>query len=313
MKTWRSFNVGFVLLLPAGLSLFLLALVLIDPYGTGRLTPIQRTDIATNDNNYANATRLRDPRFNAAIIGNSRSMRLAPYRLNELTGLSFAMLAMPGLDPQTQITVASAFVRNNPNHDLTIVWGLGDEWCRTHYHEPIPFPRWLYEPSTFQYLRHLLASSSIEAAIRRAQVMLGIGKHKGTVDGYESDHPFWARTTDPAALLASVPSSDGEPVEADLPFVGQLAEFAQTLNSRIRLVFVFQPIYEKYMPVHGSPADKRLNRCKSELGRIGAATFIDMQMHTQLGSRPESFIDAGHFKDDIAIEVERASARALSK
>lgn len=289
-------------------ALFLALIIVIDPYGTGRLTPIKRTDIADDDNNYANVARLRDPRFNAAIIGNSRSMRLAPHRLNEMTRLSFVMLAMPGLDPQTQITVAQAFIRSHKGRGVTLVWGLGDEWCRTH-HEPIPFPRWLYEPSEIQYVRHLLTPRATRTALRRVLIMIGLRRPEGTLDGYEPDHPFWNRETDLRTLATIAPSSEGEPVDAPMPLIQELAQFAR--NSSARLIFIFQPVFANYAPIAGSPAEMRLNRCKAQLQRLPGA-FIDMQAQSKLVSDPSSFLDAGHFRDNVAREVERHIADAIA-
>jgi hypothetical protein len=311
--TTRAYVFAFLSAAAITLAIIFVPVILLDPYGTGRFTPIQRTDIATADNNYANPARIRDPRFNAAIIGNSRSMRLAPHRLNQQTELSFVTLAMPGLDPQTQITVADAFIRARRGEKLTLVWGLGDEWCRSH-HDLIPFPRWLYEPSQVLYLANLVNTAAIRTALRRARILLGFRRPLGTLDGYEPDHPFWNRKTDPTVLLATSPSTEGEPVEADMPFIRQLGRFVSDLNDKVTLVLVFHPIYERYMPIPGGSADQRLRRCKSEIDRFASrSSFIDMQARPELASRVESFLDAGHYKDDIAIEVEQAIASRLAR
>jgi hypothetical protein len=56
-----------------------------------------------------NASRGRDPRFNAAIFGNSRAQLLDPAKLSEATGLSFVQLTTPGSDPREQMTTMRLF------------------------------------------------------------------------------------------------------------------------------------------------------------------------------------------------------------
>ena len=50
------------------------AIVLLDPYSTGRLTPIKRVDIMTDSSWVADAARARNPAQDPRIVGKPASM-----------------------------------------------------------------------------------------------------------------------------------------------------------------------------------------------------------------------------------------------
>src|SRR5690349_23734949 len=86
-----------------GLGTLLFALLLlIDPYDTGRFPSLGLVGVADHSMRTADASRGRDPRYNAAVIGNSTGQRLDPYRLSSETGLRFIQLSIPDVGPREE-------------------------------------------------------------------------------------------------------------------------------------------------------------------------------------------------------------------
>ena len=313
-RQWRVWLAVFFATALVTAAMLSAALLVLDPYGTGRLTPIQRTDIATDQHAFANAARVRDPRFNAAIIGNSRAMRIAPYQLDAMTGRSFVSLAVPGVGPLEQVSIAAAFVRNHDEREITLVWGLGDEWCRSHY-EPLPFPQWLYDRSHVGYLANLLKPSTIRLAIRRAQIMLGLSPPAAPADGYERLHPYWLRQPDVAAVRAINAPAFGEAPDMPTPYIDRLADLIRSLGDDDHALLLFPPIFANTIPPAGSSAERRMLACKLSVKEIAAnrpnIQFLDMQQATPTTRDPSNFLDAVHYIDSVARVVEQAIAATL--
>src|SRR5262249_42867152 len=75
---WHKWLVIFLSLSLAGSGMLYLAVVLIDPFSTGRFSLTQRIDIATKNKRLYSAGLVRDLRFNAALFGDSTSFALDP-------------------------------------------------------------------------------------------------------------------------------------------------------------------------------------------------------------------------------------------
>ena len=160
------------------------AVLVLDPYSSGRFTPFMKVYIATDDVRFANVGRARDPQFTAAIIGNSRMMRLSPEQLDGLTGLRFVSLAMPGVGPAEQIASARAFIGHHPG-EIVVVWGLSNEWCEVQP-PTTPFPFWLYDKFRSRILaKHTLPENSVRATQRKIKMLIGWSQAKSTADGYD--------------------------------------------------------------------------------------------------------------------------------
>ena len=61
----------------------------------------------------ANASRGRDPQFNAAVFGNSTGQLLKPAELSQATGARFVQLTVPGTGPREQLALLRLFVRHH--------------------------------------------------------------------------------------------------------------------------------------------------------------------------------------------------------
>src|SRR5450432_3493581 len=159
-----------------------LAVVLLDPYSTGRFSPIRSVVIVTDQACYADAARVRDLRFDSAIIGNSTILRVKPSNLSTATGRRFVSLALIGSWPSVQAVVAGAFARHHHAPSGLLVWGIDDRWCNTHLDtrlEEALLPRWLYESSDYEYLSRIFSPDSLNHAVRRALILLGFSKDYG--------------------------------------------------------------------------------------------------------------------------------------
>jgi hypothetical protein len=299
--------------LAVGLSTLYIAILIVDPFGTGYFTPIERTDIVAERYAFANATRVRDQQFDAAIIGNSRMMRLAPQFLDPMTGSRFVMLAMPALGPEQQATVASVFDKRHERQPLTLVWGVGDEWCLPKRPDE-PLPYWLYEPPGPTYLMKLFSPDAARHAWRRSLVMLGLTRSTVSADGYEPLHPFWNRPFDEARF-----ATIGRPVTADTdaaaPSLVHLSAALAAFRPDVRVLFVVPPVFAGSLPVPGSEAEIKSNACKSAIRAIASARprtgFLDLTDTNSLTLDPQNFVDAVHFQDNVARDVERRVADVL--
>src|SRR5262249_29836323 len=142
--------------LAAGACVVLLIMLAVDPYDSGRFGWLGITGVRDRYETTANASRARDPQFNAAILGNSTGQLLQPAELSCATGLRFVQLVAPGADPRGQLAILEFFARHHPRIGA-LVFVLDDPWC-TSALPPLPrsaFPFWLYGESALAYAGHL--------------------------------------------------------------------------------------------------------------------------------------------------------------
>jgi hypothetical protein len=143
-QAWRRWLVVFCGVKGAGAVLFAL-LLLIDPYDTGRFPSFGIVGIGDRSMRTADASRGRDPRFNAAVIGNSTGQRLDPYRLSEGTGLRFIQLSLPKLGPQEQLVLMRWVMSQHPDYGALVIV-TDPTWCSPDPDRPLenPFPFLMY-------------------------------------------------------------------------------------------------------------------------------------------------------------------------
>src|SRR5690606_37526867 len=93
---WRRFALTLVAVTAAALLALVAVAYAVDPYDSGRSALFEKPGVRPQGPRTANASRGRDPAFNAAIFGNSRIQLIPPERLDKATGLDFVQLAVPG-------------------------------------------------------------------------------------------------------------------------------------------------------------------------------------------------------------------------
>ena len=112
-QSWRRWLIVLVALAFGGAALLHLAVVLLDPYATGRITPFAHFNVTTNVRMFAHAGRVRNPAFDAVITGNSRAFGLESGRLSQATGRRFVHLTLEAAFPVDQMRMAELFAKRH--------------------------------------------------------------------------------------------------------------------------------------------------------------------------------------------------------
>jgi hypothetical protein len=303
----------------AALFLGLVAcLVAVDPYDTGRIGLLPRTGVRDQAAITANASRARDPRFDAAILGNSHVQALRPDRLSAATGLSFTALVMPGSRPRDQLAVLEWFLARSGDRARALVIGLDAWWCTDDPALPTSghFPSWLYSPAFAEYVRGMIRYRNLEEMGAHLRYLLGT-ERPARPDGYDDYEPVYVSlgAGDPAAVRAKLvrpialfaPNRTGR-----FPSVERLGDALRRAPAGLAVTLLWPPVFPTGLPRPGTDEDKAWQGCRqavAELARANrSATVVDWT------ERPESaeaahFFNHDHYKDSLAQLVERSLAR----
>ena len=111
---WGRWLATFLAMAALGAGVIFALVMLVDPYDSGRFGLIGIKGISDESPRTANASRGRDPQFNAAVFGNSTGQLLKPAELSQATGARFVQLTVPGTGPREQIALLRWFVRHHP-------------------------------------------------------------------------------------------------------------------------------------------------------------------------------------------------------
>jgi hypothetical protein len=193
-RRWGRALAAYVGTLAGGIAVLHSLIIICDPFSTGRFTPFQTVDIAFSGRVEANAGRVRDPRFDSAIIGNSVSTRFQPELLDRLTDRRFVQLSIPGLGPDNELTLARAFVRGQGEHAKTLIFMLETFWCVTDERNMYKYPEfatWLYEGDNLTYLRlrrrPFIGSQYDSASLLNQPVGMGTCQERAEKSGCPSE------------------------------------------------------------------------------------------------------------------------------
>jgi hypothetical protein len=307
-RAYRRCAIAFLTVLFGGIGLIYAFLLVVDPWDTGRFPSPMPAGVVDTDRRSATASRGRDPSFNAAIFGNSRTFLLDPETLSKATGLNFVSLGAPGAGPQEEMLVARYFLRLHPD-TKAILFGIDERWCS---HDPsmpmvIAFPFWLYR-GDLEYLANLLSTRSFTTA--RTRIRLALGREtptdpRGYLD-YEAGK-VWKflppATVEPAAATAPAAVQANTYFPALEAFDGLLAE----LPPQTRFMIMMPPAYETKLPRPGTQEAADLAACKAglarRLGRQGIA-LQDYMVDGQIARDPENFLDMVHYRNNVARIIE---------
>lgn len=314
---WFRFVRTFFLVGFGGLA-FLLAIIFVaDPYDSGHFPFALIAGTPDKDSRFANASHGRDLRFNATILGNSHGQALNPERLSSATGMNFVQMTVPGASPREQLVLMKWFARHHATVG-SIVLVVDDWWCT---HDPaLPtryeFPFWLYSGSMFDYLPKLLTTQSFDRATRRIALALGLAKVADPTgfDDYEAGVK-WSFSPAP---------EDGPTAEAigglrnqpdKFPAVEQLDATLSTFFQDFPVVVVMPYVYATVLPKPQTDAAADINNCKTAFVNIISkrprASFLDMRVDSPLAHDPKNFMDATHYRKNLAIMIENRIASAL--
>jgi hypothetical protein len=313
-RVWRRFALTFLGVFGGGVGFLYLALLVIDPYDTGRFPSFMKTGVVDEGQRTSNASHGRDPRFTAAVIGNSRGQMLDPAKLSALTGMDFVQLTTPASGPVEQMTMLRYFMQYHRNIDA-IILTVDERWCGHDQPLPIilPFPFWLYRGNP-EYLGHFFSTRALTFAARRIKMELGVvpaDDARGYQD-YETGH---YRNFRPGPLQWAEPTTVAP---LDTPFAGfeLLDPVLAELPSTTHVVFLMSPVYQQFLDRGLDPqivAD--LPRCKAEVAQRAAArpntAFLDYFVESPISHDAENFMDTQHFRLNIARLLEARITEAV--
>lgn len=291
--------------------------VLVDPFSTGRFSIFDTVDIAISDRMLAGAGRVRDSRFDSAIIGNSHAERFDPRRLDELTGRRFVQLSVPGLGLPEQMVMARAFLSHHQGPGLALLWVIDHFWCHSAQEPTLTksdFPTWLYESSRIDYLRRIYSTDALQATAHRLAIRLFNAPPPARSDGYVEREPVmppgWiAREIGAPRPVQAMPATD------PFPDLDRLDELISGINQHTAVALVFPPYYLSKLPEAGTAAAARLDACKARVAGIAQrharGTMIDFMRADDVAHDPGNFFDPTHVRDRVIRTMEVDIARSL--
>jgi hypothetical protein len=316
---WRIFVWTFVGAFFGALGVLYVFFIVVDPYDTGRLfSPFHTSGISDENKLTATASRARDPQFTAAIFGNSHGQLIDPWRLTDATGLSFVQLTTTGSGPREQITVMRYYIRYHPHIDA-VVLAVDPLWCSLDPTLPVlfPFPFWLYE-GNFEYLTHMLSSRSLSDSMRRIRFIRGripASDMRGAWD-YEANRPWNFRPVIPPDV-DSVASTGSLVPPKSFPAIGMLDPILADLAPNTSIVIVMPPQFFTALPRAGTQAGLDLRSCKQAFARRvdgrPRSGFLDFLRDIPVSRDPRNFMDAEHYRSNVARDIEAQIGQVLGK
>jgi hypothetical protein len=316
-RRWRDWLAALLGVAAALTAVVYVGMVLIDPFSTGRLTPIERIDVATSDVPFGHAARVRDPRYDAAVIGNSHAILIDPARLSDMTRLHVVQLATAATVPREQFMIARAFVRNH-RKAVALIVVLDELSCLTTEKTfPLYFPAFLFEDSDIGYLRHIYSLAAVETAAYRVQMLLGLADTPPRSDGF-NPLSYRRSETRPERLLRIANErrpTEGPVPDTPVPALADLDALVAELDPRTFLLLYFAPIPANSLPESVSPASRWLDSCKARYQALAVrrphTALVDRMVEDDFARDIENFEDRDHVRNDLAPVLERDIAAAL--
>jgi len=314
-RAWRRFALVFLAVFGGGVGLIYTALLVIDPYDTGRFPTFMKPGVVDSGQRTSNASHGRDSRFDAAVIGNSRGQMLDPAKLSELTGLSFVQLTTPASGPQEQMTMLRFFMAHHSKIDA-IVLTVDERWCG---HDPtlpiiLPFPFWLYRGDG-EYFANLLSTRALTFAARRIKMELGLTA-ADDARGYQDYETGHVRNFHPSRRGA-VNKPVVAPLDMPFPAFALLDTVLAELPRETNVVLLMSPVYQEWFDELNPQIVADLPRCKAEVARRAAdrphTEFLDYFVEGPISHDAESFMDTQHFRLNIARMLEERIAEVLKE
>ena len=302
------------------------AVLAIDPYNTGVLTPFDSTIVQTHAApRFGNVGRARDPQFDSAIFGSSTGQLLEPERLDRLVGGRFVNLIIGGTGPVEQLVTMEYFLRHHAGRARTLVVSMDAAWCqadRQFARDRIahPFPFWIYEDGPLSYAGRVVTFETIGLSRRKVMIALGLLKPATRDDGYDNFElgRMW-RIDEAWERLRK----DGRMAwfnDTDLPSIDRFAAFdgLETLLGRLppatKVVLLFTPYFADALPEPGSATAQRLEHCKARAARLAdtrGAAYLDYLEDNAMTREAANFWDPTHYRIHIGRAMENEIAAAV--
>ena len=329
---WSRFAITLVAGAAVALALMLAVIYLIDPYDTGRSPVFSQAGMRALAPAMGNASRGRNPAFNAMIVGNSRIQLISPERLKKATGLDFVQMSVPGSGPSEQFALIEWFLRHRKELAKALLVSVDELWCTSDPALPSerPFPFWLYAAGAGEYARGLLRWEVLEEVPPRLAYLLGLSAERSRPDGYwDYDAEYTQRGNRMAATrhqeleakpYANAPHYDRDPHTGTqaFPAADRIGAVAASLPDDTALILVVPPLYINALPPGGTEQAFRLQACKAALTgavqkRHARTAVVDWRVDRPEIRNPAWFFDTIHYRQAIAQAIEAEIAQALWK
>lgn len=320
-RRWRAFAVTLLVTVVVLLPCLMLALYIIDPYNSGRMTVLDTPGVRAQGTRTEHANRARDPDFDSIIIGNSRMQALNPERLTELTGARFASLTVPGTRPKEQLTLIDWFLRHRSTPPAVLAIGTDIFWCHgpdKAFSTVNPFPFWLYEQDTLAYLGGLVRFNVLQEGVRRVQYAIG-QRDRARPDGYWDYDPIYEsqgfETEEKRAVLMQYKPEDVVNETGEFPAIDALADVLASLPEETVVALVVPPAFVTGQPRENTPERRTEQACQSRLAAL-AQTRPRSFVISWDGALPETedpdlYFDQIHYKGKLARVLEEQIAARI--
>ncbi|HEY8567093.1 MAG TPA: hypothetical protein VIL65_16470 [Beijerinckiaceae bacterium] len=320
---WASFARAWLAAALGGTALLLGLAAALDPYDTGRFALFDKPGVRPQGPRTANASRGRDPAFDAAVIGNSHVQMLSPERLSTATGHRFVQLATPGTKAGEQIALIVWFLRHRPGTARALVVGVDPFWCTPDagLTPDRPFPFWLYGANPLAHLGGLLRLDTLEELPRRIAYLTRRDPPRARPDGfwdYEAEflgRGFRGGPAHEAKLRAELKGDVPANPNRRFPAFEALARALPPPGQGPRLILVHPPVFAPVLPRPGSPEAEVEGACKAEARRLArerGGAVVDGRVDDPRMRDPESFFDQAHYRRPLAQELEAEIAARLA-
>ena len=315
-REWGRWLVVFLGAMTLGAALVFALVIAVDPYDSGRFGFLGIKGVSDGSPRTANASRARDPQFDAAVIGNSTGQLLSPTELARATGARFVQLTIPGTGPREQLAILDFFARHHPRIGALVI--VTDEaWCVRDPALPLqhPFPFWLYGESTLDYAGRLFSSRALGATWRRVLIGLGL-RQRSAPDGYWDYEALGTREFQPviAPLDDSAPAASTK-TDENFPAIPLLSDAIKRLPAETPVVLVVPPAFYTMIPRQGSATAAADATCHAALKHLVAgrprSNFINYRVDNALTRERANFVDFGHYRAKLARQMEQGIAASI--
>lgn len=312
---WRRFGAVFLAGAAALFALLVAFAAACDPYDTGRfalLPPRPREAISPR---FDLASRGRDPRFEAVIIGNSHAAPISPARLTEAAGgVPFASLIAAGGSVEPSLALLRWFLAHRTRPAQAVVIGIDEVWCQEDPRFPgePPFPFWLVSPNPWTYARGLVRMASLQQALDRVARPGRRHFRPRPADG------FWDLELDLAWEPARVQRILETPSWAGINLTGRypgLDALKAALASGPAVVLVLPPVWAGRLAVRTPDGIASDEACKAAIRAFAASrprtAVVDWRQDRAETRAMENFFDHTHYREPLARKVEADILAAL--
>ncbi|MCO5092202.1 hypothetical protein [Bosea sp. (in: a-proteobacteria)] len=322
---WAGFTGAFLSAAALIAAAFLAAAFLLDPYDTGRSPLALKEGVRPQGPRTALASRGRDPRFTAAIFGNSHIQLISPEELRAKTGIPFVSLIAPATMPRETFATIDWFLRHHrATPPKAIVVGIDNYWCTADPALPSekPFPFWLLSRSLVDYLGGLMRFDLMEELPRRVSYLASGKAERARPDGYwdyESGYDVQGYGTDPEirAKLEKPLESGGGNIDGPFPAAAGLEALMRTAPAETALILLRPPVYVTALPKPGTPDAAADAACRKAFADLAArrprSALVDWRVDRPALNDSTLFFDHSHYRQPIARLVEADIAEALRR